>query len=107
MAENKPQLPLSPASPGRQKGLVQFCLYCGRPADTREHVPPKALLEQPWPNNLRTVPACGDCNGSWSLDEEYLAIVLAQIGHAPHLAAKVDGGGKFDRALKSSPKLHD
>src|SRR5690606_29641066 len=41
------------------------------------------------------------------LDEEYLAIVLAHVGHAPHLAAKVDDGGTFDRALKSSPNLDD
>jgi len=101
------QLPLGPANPRRQRGQKQFCLYCGCPADSREHVPPKALLEEPWPNNLRTVPACGECNRSWSLDEEYLAIVLAHVGHAPHLTAKVEDGGKFDRALKSSPSLDD
>ncbi|HKT54823.1 MAG TPA: hypothetical protein VJP88_10260 [Caulobacteraceae bacterium] len=101
------QLPLGPGVSRRQKGLDQFCLYCGRPADTREHVPPKTLLEKPWPINLRTVPACGPCNRSWSLDEEYLAVVLAHVGDAPHLAAKIEDGGKFDRSLQSFPGLDD
>jgi hypothetical protein len=33
--------------------------------------------------------------------------VLAHVGHAPYLTAKVEDGGKFDRALKSSPTLDD
>lgn len=83
------------------------CLYCGRPADTRDHVPPKVLLQRPLPANVRTVPACGPCNRSWSLDEEYLAIVLAQIGTTPYLAAKAGEGGSVDRALMASPGLDE
>jgi hypothetical protein len=101
------QLPLGPGVSRRRKGVDQFCLYCGRPADTREHVPPKALLEKPWPIDLRTVPACGPCNRSWSLDEEYLAVVLAHVGDVPHHAAKIEDGGTVDRALQSSPNLED
>lgn len=81
------------------------CVYCAAPAITRDHVPPKALLEEPWPPNLRTVPACEACNGSWSLDEQYLALVLAQIGHVPHLMAKLEPGGTADRALQGAPRL--
>ncbi len=84
-----------------------FCIYCGSPADTRDHVPPKLLLEEPRPNNLRTAPACQPCNASWSLDEEYLGIALAQVGHYEHLTAKVARGGSVDRALVASPRLDD
>jgi hypothetical protein len=101
------QLPLEPGSARRRNGLDQFCLYCGRAADTREHVPPRTFLEQPWPINLRTVPSCLACNRAWSLDEQYLAVVLAQVGSVPHLAAKVEEGGMVDRALRASPKLDD
>lgn len=100
-------LPMPRLGLARRKGLDKFCLYCGHPGDTRDHVPPRALLIEPWPNNLRTVPACADCNRSWSLDEEHLAIVLALIGHTPHLLSQVEEGGKFDRALTSSTRRED
>jgi len=83
------------------------CVYCAAPATTRDHVPPKALLEEPWPLNFRTVPACTTCNVSWSLDEQYFAIALAQVGHVPHLMAKVEPGGVVDRALQAAPRLDD
>lgn len=101
------QLPLGLGPVRRVKGLDQFCLYCGAAADTREHVPPKALLDKPWPINLRTVPACQPCNRGWSLHEEYLAIVLAQLGDSPCLTARVAEGGSVDRALQRSPRLDD
>jgi hypothetical protein len=40
-------------------------------------VPPKLFLEQPFPANLMTVPACGDCNQSFKADDEYTRTVLA------------------------------
>lgn len=67
------------------------------------HVPPKTLLERPLPPNLRTVPACRACNAGWSKDEEYLAVVLAHVGHQPHLTEKVEPGGVVDRALSTAP----
>jgi hypothetical protein len=70
-------------------------------------VPPKALLEKPWPPNFRTVPACAACNASWSLDEQYFAVALAQVGHVPHLMAKLEPGGTVDRALQAAPLLDD
>jgi len=40
-------------------------------------VPPKLLLERPFPPNLLTVPACADCNSAFKADDEYTRIVLA------------------------------
>ncbi|GEM_PF-1800434 len=91
----------------RRRPSTISCVYCGAAANTRDHVPPKALLEEPRPINLRTVPACGSCNEGWSLDEEYMAVVLAQVGHHPHLMAKVEEGGAVDRALSAAPGLDE
>jgi hypothetical protein len=91
----------------RSRSPMLLCVYCGSAASTKDHVPPKALLEKPFPVNLRTVPACRSCNGGWSLDEEYMAVVLAQVGHHPHLMQKVESGGVIDRALSASPGLDE
>lgn len=53
-----------------------WCLYCAEPPSTREHVPSKVLLDDPFPANLPIVGACSKCNQSYSLDEEYLACLL-------------------------------
>ena len=82
------------------------CVYCGAPATSRDHVPPRFLLEKPLPRNLLTVPSCSDCNQSFSLDEQYLQVVIAQVGHVPQLMAKVEEGGVVDRALKRAPPLN-
>jgi hypothetical protein len=95
-------LPWAPNS-GRRVRPDGLCIYCPNPADTRDHVPPKCLLEEPWPPNLRHVPSCSRCNGLWSKGEEYLIAVLANIGSTPALQAKVEVGGKVDRALQNSP----
>lgn len=52
------------------------CAYCGRATQTRDHVPSKVLLDKPYPENLPVVPACRDCNESFSLDEEYVACLI-------------------------------
>ncbi len=57
----------------RNKG---FCVHCGGPGETLDHVPSKVLLDEPYPENLMAAPACRECNNSLSLDEEYLACLL-------------------------------
>lgn len=54
----------------------QACVYCGGGTETRDHVPSKVLLDQPYPENLPIVAACDSCNQSFSSDEEYLACLL-------------------------------
>ncbi len=57
--------------------LDLVCTYCGVNApDTRDHVPSRILLDEPFPDNLPVVPCCDCCNQSFSLDEEYLACLL-------------------------------
>lgn len=83
------------------------CIYCGSDADTRDHVPPKSLLDTPYPPNLLTVPACRACNSGFAADEQYLLVVLAQIGTSRTLLARVSPGGQVDRTLTRSPGLED
>ncbi len=54
----------------------RFCCYCGEWADTVDHVPSKVLLDEPYPENLPVVTCCRKCNERFSLDEEYVAVLL-------------------------------
>lgn len=83
------------------------CIYCGAPAVTRDHVPPRAILESPYPNNLRTVPSCRECNNGYSKDEEYFLILLAQVSPSAFLQARCADGGTINRALSRRPALHN
>lgn len=58
-----------------QRTLGQ-CIYCGGRPETREHVPPKVFLDEPFPENLPVVEACGECNVGFSTHEEYLACLI-------------------------------
>ena len=42
--------------------------YCGAYPDTRDHVPSKVLLDEPYPPDLPVIGACQRCNTSYSLD---------------------------------------
>ncbi|HEY0153102.1 MAG TPA: hypothetical protein VGB92_13950 [Longimicrobium sp.] len=54
----------------------EFCVFCAGTPDTRDHVPSKVLLDEPFPPDLPVVQSCKACNNSFSLDEEYLACFL-------------------------------
>lgn len=83
----------------------QSCIYCGSKATTRDHVPPRLLLERPFPKNLHTVPSCLDCNRGASKDEEYFLALIAQVSQSPNITAKLEPGGTLDRAFTRSPAL--
>lgn len=48
----------------RSKNML--CIYCGMNADSREHCPPKSFLREPYPMDLRVLPACSKCNNTFS-----------------------------------------
>ena len=58
------------------KSVSHGCVYCGQSATTREHIPSKAFLIKPYPENLPTIPACFDCNNGFSDDEKYVSCFL-------------------------------
>lgn len=55
---------------------MAFCVYCAGATETRDHVPSKVFLDEPYPTNLPVVPACQSCNEGFSLDEEYVACLI-------------------------------
>ncbi len=60
-----------------------FCCYCGRPADTTDHCPPRALFyDRHWPEGYE-FPCCKTCNDQGRLDDQVIA-VIARTGIAEH-----------------------
>jgi hypothetical protein len=53
-----------------------FCVFCGAPPQTREHVASKVLLDDPLPPDLPLVYSCHACNNGFSRDEEYVACLI-------------------------------
>jgi hypothetical protein len=47
----------------RNKG---FCVHCGGPNETVDHVPSKVLLDEPYPANLMAASVCRQCNNDFS-----------------------------------------
>jgi hypothetical protein len=76
---------LDQLTPFSDPRLRQSCVYCGGPTGTRDHVPSKVFLDEPYPENLPVVFACERCNAGFSLDEEYVACVIDSV-----LAARAD-----------------
>lgn len=80
------------------------CAYCGGVAETRDHVPSRVLLNEPFPENLPVVPACRACNESFSLHEQYLACLVAVV-LAGDLEAVATVSAKAARILDTTPAL--
>jgi hypothetical protein len=59
--------------------LVNGCIYCGGPEETRDHVPSRVFLDSPYPENLPIVAACTSCNNGFSQDEEYFACLIESV----------------------------
>lgn len=86
--------------------LTGSCVHCGGATETRDHMPSKVLLEKPYPENLPVVWACGGCNGSFSLDEDYLACLLACTLAGSTDPQRVERQG-VRRILERSPALRE
>ncbi len=89
----------------RQSTLFKICIYCGAEASTKDHVPPKLLLERPFPPNLRKVPSCRACNEGYADDERYIRDALHQVGFGEISRQKLSANGVVTRSLEHSPKL--
>ncbi|AXH64146.2 MULTISPECIES: hypothetical protein [Providencia] len=59
---------------------IERCYYCGNPATTREHVPPKCFF--PKGSNLITVPSCEIHNNDKSHIDEIMRVFL--MGCSPY-----------------------
>lgn len=95
-------------------GKQELCYWCGRPATSREHVPPKCLFPEGkdlegidrknYRKNLITVPSCDAHNLRKSNDDEYLLVCLAsRVGN--NIAAYLHTCTKVRRARERNPFL--
>jgi hypothetical protein len=82
--------------------LIAGCIYCGGDTESRDHVPSRVLLDEPYPDNLPVVPACEDCNRGYSLDEQYFACV-AECARTGSIEAVQRP--KIARLLRDNPAL--
>lgn len=59
---------------------THYCVYCGKPSDTREHAPSRVFLSKPYPEeDLPVLPACKQCNNGFSNDELYTEVYIASM----------------------------
>jgi hypothetical protein len=86
---------------------TRVCVYCGDAGHTRDHVPPKLLLESPLPSTLHTVWACSTCNQGLSTDEQYLLTIITHVSRAETLTQRIAPGGPVDRAFNYDQTLED
>ena len=85
---------------------------------SRDHIPAKALLNSPYPENLMDVGMCQECNSGFAKDEEYLAAFLASVisgsiepdplqfptasrilARKPRLRSRIDAARRVEAAL--------
>lgn len=84
--------------------LLGHCVYCGGKPTSRDHVPSKILLDEPYPENLPVVEACVPCNNGFSRDEEYLAS-LVEVAVAGSTDPSRIRRPRVARVLAHSPAL--
>lgn len=90
------------------------CYWCGAPATTKEHVPPKCLFPEEkdskdffnksYKNNLITVPSCEQHNNKKSGDDEFLLTVLS-LTFCGNSIGYFHSHTKLARAIKRNPHL--
>ena len=95
------------------KRLTGMCVYCGAQPDTRDHVPSKILLDEPFPAQLPVVQSCEHCNSSFSLDEQYLAsfiecVICGTVDtaglHRPKIRLILNGNPALQHRIEASQK---
>jgi hypothetical protein len=89
----------------RQKA---WCIHCTGVLAylemTRDHVPTKGLLRQPYPENVPVIPVCKQCNNDFSRDEEYFVAFLGCV-FSGSTDPDAKGNAHVARTLRRSPKL--
>jgi hypothetical protein len=84
--------------------LINGCIYCCGHAETRDHVPSKCLLEQPYPQNLPVVGCCDSCNQNFSKDEQYFVCLIESVLCGSTDPEKI-GRPSVARTMQNSPVL--
>lgn len=83
--------------------LVGGCVYCGAQSETRDHVPSRVLLDEPFPPDLPVVGACASCNNGFSPHERVVACLVDCTVRGSSSA--IDLRPKVKRMLAEDPRL--
>ena len=86
--------------------LRGICAYCGGVPDSRDHVPSKILLDEPYPDNLPVAESCSSCNQGFSAAEEYLACLIECVVHGT-TTPNESFRPKIAATLKARPAIAD
>jgi len=85
-----------------------WCLHCGstlsKEIATRDHVPSKTFLLEPYPNELPTILICENCNNGFSADEQYFRIFIECVLMGS-TDPKIHVNPQIARALERDPAL--
>lgn len=84
--------------------LRGVCVYCGGSPNTRDHVPSRVLLDEPYPPNLPVADCCETCNTGFSLDEQYVACFIDCVIAGSTSPGEVERP-KVARMLTDTPSL--
>lgn len=82
-----------------------ICIYCGKTADTREHIPPKQFFKGSTDKSLITVPSCNVCNAGFQKDEDFFRQFYASMLMARSPEAKKLMEGEVSRSIIRMPAL--
>ncbi len=85
------------------------CVYCGGPADTSDHTPPRCFLPRKLPEDVQamTVPACAQCNGRYAGDEMRVAAIVCTVSFTRTDREAVAPGGWVHSAMQSDRALRE
>jgi len=82
-----------------------FCVHCGGPDETKDHLPSKVLLDEPLPANVFVSPACFSCNNGLAPDEEYVAALIECVLAGEGRPQPASGGQRSQRRSPASVGL--
>lgn len=81
------------------------CIYCGQPADTREHIPPKQFFKGIAEKSLIVVPSCLACNKGFQKDEDFFRQFWVSMLMDRSPVAGDLMNGPVSRSIKRTPAL--
>jgi hypothetical protein len=92
--------------PRTAKPQTELCYLCRRPnAETRDHIPPKGIFEEPRPSNLISVPCCEQCRQGQHDDDEFFRLFVCGLFHRNEPAARLWTRKVVPRTLKRGGRI--
>jgi hypothetical protein len=82
-----------------------ICIFCGKVADTREHIPAKQFFKGSPDKPLITVPSCHECNAGFQKDEDFFRQFYVSMLMERSSEAKKLMDGEISRSILRTPAL--